>query len=180
MRYYSETQMTNVFINSETGKELIGDSGFFLLEVPVGHNSYQKESGGAKRIDVVAVFIKSEEMPRVVDNIAASYFIRSSSSLERKTMAIKDMLMSNKKLSPEDVKHILNSLTKEPVWLIEAKRVLDSDVLGQILVNRSLFKEDYPHLRIEGMGIICIEANDRLRRIFKKYKIKQIWEPKKK
>ena len=179
MKYHAESDMIQAFVESKHGRRLVGNCGFFLFEVSVGGNSYQKEyrHGKPRRIDVVAVYMNDEEVPCTIGDILRSRFSRTSLS-EGKTMTIEE-IVKDKRFMSTDGRQILQSLKGISVWLIEAKTILNSEALGQILINRSLFEGDYPNLYIDGMGIICLEASDILKGICRKYGVDEIWEVKK-
>ncbi|MCC6019113.1 MAG: hypothetical protein LM601_08780 [Candidatus Verstraetearchaeota archaeon] len=60
---------------------------------------------------------------------------------------------------------IMKEIEYKWVWLLEAKRELNAESIGQILIDKYLFPEDYPQIRIKGLGIICRKADEVLKEI---------------
>ena len=52
-------------------------------------------------------------------------------------------------------------LREKNVWLIEGKVIGRFDSIGQILVYRELFQEDWPKAKISLMGIVACRFEDR-------------------
>jgi len=58
------------------------------------------------------------------------------------------------------------------VWLIEVKKRLNAEQLGQLLINRDLFMQDNrEYFTIRGLYALCEEGNVLLEPIFRKYGI---------
>lgn len=57
---------------------------------------------------------------------------------------------------------LLDLAAGTPVELIEVKQGLSEEVLGQCLVGRALFAEQYPHLRVERTVALCKVADPRM------------------
>ena len=67
---------------------------------------------------------------------------------------------------------ILKEIKHRWVWLLEAKQELNAEVIGQILIDKYIFPEDYPQLHVKGSGIICGKADEILKDVCKRLGIK--------
>lgn len=65
----------------------------------------------------------------------------------------------------------------ECVWILEAKKELNNQVIGQVLVSDFLYQEDYPQKETR-KGIICESGNEVLEEVCEKYGIKVFKEEK--
>jgi len=63
---------------------------------------------------------------------------------------------------------ILREARGKPVWLLEVKRELNAEAIGQILIAKYLFPEDYPELHVKGLGIVCEITDEILEDICRK------------
>jgi len=63
---------------------------------------------------------------------------------------------------------ILKETKHKLVWLLEAKQELNAEVIGQILIDKHIFPEDYPQLHVKGLGIICERADEMLKDVCKR------------
>jgi len=72
------------------------------------------------------------------------------------------------KFNPRYEDFILKEIEHKWVWLLEAKQELNAEVIGQILIDKYIFPEDYPQLHIRGLGIICETADEMLRDVCKR------------
>ena len=57
--------------------------------------------------------------------------------------------------------------TRDHVWIIEAKRVLNFEAIGQVIVYSTLYAEEHP-TEIVKMGIVCYSADEELIRACRK------------
>ena len=60
-------------------------------------------------------------------------------------------------------------------WVIEIKKELNFEALGQILVDKYYFPKEYPDIRVEGYGILC-EEEDEIIEIVCKYHGVQVFK----
>lgn len=67
--------------------------------------------------------------------------------------------------------------TDGKVWILEAKKELNNQVIGQTLVSDFLYQEDYPQKETK-MGIICEDGNEVLEEVCERYGIKVFKEEK--
>jgi len=67
---------------------------------------------------------------------------------------------------------ILKEIKHRWVWLIEAKQELNAEAIGQILIDKHIFPEDYPQLRVKGLCIICERADEILKDVCERLGIK--------
>jgi len=66
---------------------------------------------------------------------------------------------------------ILKEIKYRKIWLLEAKKELNAEVIGQLVIDRHLFPEDYPHFNIKGLGIICKISDEILEDICRRMRI---------
>lgn len=59
-------------------------------------------------------------------------------------------------------------LSKRSNWVIEGKKELNYEAIGQVLVYKDLLEEDYPELGELKMGIACLRSDPRLKETCKK------------
>lgn len=67
--------------------------------------------------------------------------------------------------------------TDRKVWVLEAKKELNNQVIGQVLVSDFLYQEDYPQKETK-KGIICEYGNEVLEEVCEKYGIQVFREEK--
>jgi len=69
---------------------------------------------------------------------------------------------------------LIDHLQWGSVWIIEIKRKLNPEVIGQVLTDEYVFKTRYYNLKVEGVGIICEDVDDLVRAVAKDQGI-SIW-----
>ncbi len=141
-----EVEVINRFIKSGILR------GWFIGEVPVGLEAIKRKARGKgyseKEIDMVkGVYSKKIDLICVLGVNKRPIRV----SLKQWEWVRKHELMG------------------KSVWLLEAKRRLSAEALGQILVNDYLFKRDNPGIRVVGLGIICEDTDELVEEVCKKY-----------
>lgn len=121
--------------------------GVFLRRIPVGWATSPPDLPSWRK-EIDAVFLHVEDpAPRQLDGLVWE----SRFSLDHRAVLRRPF---------KKIKKVLGSLQGE-AWIVEVKRKLNAEAVGQVLINAYLFTQDYPKLTICGKGIIC-EVSDEL------------------
>jgi len=133
-----EAEILDIFIRKGTLK------GIYFKEVPVGIEIKGRESSEVRRIDAICVTSPLEE----------DY--KSWKLLER--IALRPRRTSWLNFAREHLKG-------KSVWMLEVKRKLNAEVIGQAITDKELFPLDNPKVRIEGLGVIVKESDELLAKV---------------
>ena len=58
------------------------------------------------------------------------------------------------------------------MWILEVKKELNAEALGQILIYEYWFKKDNPNIHVKGKGIICERRTELIEEVCRKYNVK--------
>ena len=112
--------------------------GAYFKEVPVGIEIKGREGSEVRRIDAICV----------TSPLGDDY--KSWKLLEY--VALRPRRNSWLNFAREHLKG-------KSVWILEVKRKLNAEVIGQAITDRELFPLDNPKVRIEGLGVIVEESD---------------------
>jgi len=120
-------------------------SGWFIREVPVGLSVRGRPP---MRIDAICV---EGDPPRFL-------------TLEDRIPTARDSNVWTRVLR--------STLQGRSVWILEVKRELNAEALGQILIYEYWFKKDNPDIHVKGKGIICERRTRLIEEVCRKYSVK--------
>ena len=133
-----EAEILEVFI----GKNVL--KGVYFKEVPVGIEIKGRESSEVRRIDAICVTSPLDEDEK-------SWTIA-------RHFAVRPRRNSWLNFAREHLKG-------KSVWILEVKRKLNAEVIGQAITDKELFPLDNPKVRIEGLGVIVEESDELLAKV---------------
>jgi hypothetical protein len=141
-----------------------------LPEFPTGIKAlwdfYRDESameGLAKRVDLLCVepILGHDSL----DEYKPLFEFLCRSGIQRRPLS---------RISHAEWKMWVSRLLGRNVWIFEAKCEGGSlfDAVGQVLVKRELFKQDYPDSNIVGSGVICERSDELIEHACSKFGVK--------
>lgn len=120
-------------------------NGEYFTEIPVGMGTKEERDSGIRRIDAICVTSPLHEPSDSFLGLVKHVTLQSS--LGYNLRSARQMLKG------------------KSVWILEAKRRLNAEVIGQAITAKELFALDYPDVRIVGLGVIVEESDDLLSKV---------------
>lgn len=71
----------------------------------------------------------------------------------------------------DELRKILRSNRTENAWVLEIKKKLNFEALGQILVDKYYFPREYPNILVQCFGILCRENDKCVEQVCRSYGI---------
>lgn len=132
-RFKTEKELIEDFINSGIVR------GWFLQEIPVGIKVLE---------DILSLRHSREELEILRKKLGP--FLRRID-----LVCVEGIDRPPLKPRFHEWLRIREELRGHNVWIFEAKKVLNAEALGEILINEYLFRKDNPEINVVGKGIIC-------------------------